>query len=110
MCAISDAQGSFGAWLADWPASDIVGLWDDLAKRFAQMGGNSGPSFLRMAGKDTFILTHAVVGALAHWKAFPAAPKSKADRRKVQAVFNTWAAATGSPLAHLSMTLALSTD
>ena len=39
-----------GGWLAAWPASDTVGLWDELARRFSQLGGNSGPYFLRMAG------------------------------------------------------------
>ena len=42
----------------------IVELWEALAKRFSQMGGNSGPSFLRMVGKDTFVLTHSVTAAL----------------------------------------------
>ena len=54
MLDIAAAHGGFGAWLADWPVADIVGLWDALAKRFSQMGGNSGPMFLRMVGKDTF--------------------------------------------------------
>lgn len=107
---IAASSGSFGAWLAEWPGSDIVGLWQALAKQFQQLGGNSGPTFLRMAGKDTFILTHSVVEALNHWKAFSGEPKTKADRTRVQELFNGWAAATGQPLAHLSMTLALSVD
>src|SRR5271156_4585948 len=41
MLAIADEHGSFGNWLARWPATDIVGLWEALAKRFSQMGGNS---------------------------------------------------------------------
>ena len=49
MLAIAEAHGGFGIWLADWPAADITGLWEALAKRFSQMGGNSGPSFLRFA-------------------------------------------------------------
>jgi len=110
MQEIAGQHGSFGAYLAEWPGSDIVGLWGALAKRFQQMGGNSGPYFLRMAGKDTFILTHSVVAALKHWKAFAGEPKSKSDRAKVQAAFNGWAGETGLPLAHLSMTLALSVD
>ena len=110
MQEIAEQQGGFGAYLAGWPVSDTVGLWGDLAKRFQQMGGNSGPSFLRMAGKDTFILTHSVIAALSHWKAFAGTPKTKSDRAKVQGAFNAWAAETGLPLAHLSMTLALSVD
>jgi 3-methyladenine DNA glycosylase Tag len=62
--------GGMGAYLADWPREDVVGLWQDLGKRFSQLGGNSGPYFLRMAGKDTFLLTDAVVKALNHWDAF----------------------------------------
>ncbi|HEV2098477.1 MAG TPA: DNA-3-methyladenine glycosylase I, partial [Stellaceae bacterium] len=52
MIAVADEHKSFGAWLSRWPATDIVGLWEALAKRFSQMGGNSGPTFLRMVGKD----------------------------------------------------------
>jgi 3-methyladenine DNA glycosylase Tag len=110
MAEIAERHGSFGAYLADWPGADIVGLWGELAKRFQQMGGNSGPYFLRMAGKDTFVLTTSVVAALKHWKAVTAEPKTKSDRAKVQAVFDAWAGETGLPLAHLSMTLALSVD
>ena len=107
---IAEQQGGFGAYLAGWPGADAIGLWGDLAKRFQQMGGNSGPYFLRMAGKDTFILTQSVIAALNHWKAFTGTPKSKSDRAKVQAAFNGWAGETGLPLAHLSVTLALSVD
>jgi hypothetical protein len=74
------------------------------------MGGNSAPNFLRMAGKDTFILTPHVVKALNRWNAFTGEPKSKADRGQVQGAFNRWAKETGLPLSHLSMTLAASVD
>ena len=53
MINIAEEHGSFGAWLADWPGSDIVELWETLAKRFSQMGGNSGSTFLRMVGGPT---------------------------------------------------------
>ena len=99
-----------GAWLAGWPRDDVVGLWQDLGKRFSQLGGNSGPYFLRMAGKDTFLLTEAVVRALNHWDAFVGTPKSKADRLRVQAAFNAWHQATSRPLCQLSMILAASVD
>jgi 3-methyladenine DNA glycosylase Tag len=102
--------GGMGAYLATWPRDDVVGLWDDLGKRFSQVGGNSGPYFLRMAGKDTFLLTEAVVKALNHWDAFAGTPKSKADRRRVQQVFNAWHQGTSRPLCQLSMILAASVD
>lgn len=103
-------KGGMGAYLADWPRDDVVGLWDDLAKRFSQMGGNSGPTFLRMAGKDTFILTDAVARALDHWDAFDGTPRSKADRRKVQDAFNHWRRESSRPLCQISMILAASID
>jgi 3-methyladenine DNA glycosylase Tag len=107
---IAAEHGSFAAWLAAWPESDIVGLWDRLGKRFSQLGGNSGAYFLRMAGKDSFILTPAVVRALNRWAAFSGEAKGKAARAEVQSLFNAWAAETGAPLAHLSVTLAASVD
>lgn len=108
--ALAAETGGVGAYLAGWPGENIVGLWDDLAKRFAHLGGGSGPQFLRMAGKDTFTLSDWVVKGLNAWGVFAGTPKGKADRAKVQAVFNGWATETGKPLAHLSMTLAASVD
>lgn len=108
MLAIAEEHGSFGAWLARWPATDIVGLWEALAKRFSQMGGNSGPSFLRMVGKDTFILTHSVTAALQHWGAVAAPPKNRGDRIAVQSCFNAWMTQSGRPLCQLSLILAAS--
>ena len=110
MLGIAEEHGSFGAWLARWPGTDIVGLWEALAKNFSQMGGNSGPSFLRMVGKDTFILTGSVVAALKHWGAIPAPPKNRQDRSRVQDAFNTWAAESGRPLCQLSLILAASVE
>ena len=105
---IAEQAGGFGAYLADWPGADVVGLWDDLAQRLRQMGGNSGPYFLRMAGKDTFLLSGDVGRALQAQGVVVRPPKGKGDRRKAQAAFNDWAAETGRPLSQLSMILALS--
>ena len=109
MLDIAGEHKSFGTWLAGWPGEDIVGLWEALAKRFSQMGGNSGPSFLRMVGKDTFILSPSVVAGLKHWAGM-APPKNRADRAAVQTAFNGWAAETGRPLSQLSLILAMSVD
>jgi 3-methyladenine DNA glycosylase Tag len=105
---VAAERGGFGSYLADWPVDSIVELWDDLARRFHHMGGNSGPSFLRMAGKDTFLLTDAVVRALDHWGVLHDRPRTRGDRSRVQGQFNAWRTETGRPLAHLSMMLALS--
>jgi 3-methyladenine DNA glycosylase Tag len=110
MLVVAEEYGSFGAWLAGWPAAETVGLWEALTKRFSQMGGNSGPSFLRMVGKDTFILTHSVVAALQHWGAVTAPPKNRGDRAAIQSCFDTWTAETGRPLCQLSLILAASIE
>jgi 3-methyladenine DNA glycosylase Tag len=108
--AVAEEHGSFGAWLADWPTTNIVGLWEAVAKHFSQMGGNSGPSFLRMVGKDTFILTPAVTASLKRWGAVDAPPKNRKERAAVQSCFNAWATETGRPLCQLSLILAASVE
>ena len=110
MLDVAAEHGSVGAWLAGWPGEDVVGLWEALAKEFRQMGGNSGPSFLRMVGKDTFVLTHSVTAALKHWGGIAGPPKNRNDRAQVQAAFNAWAAESGRPLSQLSLILAASVE
>jgi len=107
--AVGEEHGGFGRWLAGWPGENIVALWEELAKRFSQMGGNSGPTFLRMVGKDTFILSPSVVAGLKHWAGL-APPKNRGDRLAAQKVFGGWAAETGRPLCQLSLILACSVD
>jgi len=110
MCDIADDAGSFGAWLADWPADDPVGLWEQLGKRFSQLGGNSGPYFLRWVGKDTFVLTGDVSKALVRWGGMEAQPKGKKAARAAQDIMNGWARESGRPLCQVSRILALSMD
>jgi 3-methyladenine DNA glycosylase Tag len=108
MCDVVDEAGSFGAWLADWPEDDIVGLWAEMAKRFTQMGGASTPRFLRMVGKDTFILTPDVVQALNGAGVAKGKLNGKRDRALVQQAFNEWRVETGLPLCQMSLILAIS--
>jgi len=103
---VAREHGSFGALLADWPASDIVGLWRYLAKHGCQLGGLSAPRFLRMAGKDTFIPTDDVVAALKAQGIVDKTPTSQRDLAAVQAAFNSWHEQSGRPLCQLSMMLA----
>ncbi|WP_259753454.1 DNA-3-methyladenine glycosylase I [Pseudomonas sp. GCEP-101] len=102
---IAREYGSFGKLLAQWPSSDIVGLWKLLAKRGNQLGGMSAPRFLRMAGKDTFVLSDDVVAALKAQEIVDKAPTSQKDLAQVQAAFNTWQEQSGRPLCHISMML-----
>ena len=110
LCDIAAESGGFGAYLADWPGERIVELWDDIAKRLAHMGGNSGPYFLRMAGKDSFVMTPDVIRGLGRWAGLEGSLKGKRDRASAQAAFNDWASESGRPLSEISMIVALSTD
>ena len=109
MLKVSEEFGRFGTWIGTWPATDVVGLWEALASRFSQMGGASGPMFLRMVGKDTFVLSKSVIAGLKRWAELPE-PKNRKDRAAAQACFNAWAVETGRPLSQLSLILALSVD
>ena len=102
--------GSFGAFLAQWPEDDIVGLWRYLAKHGHQLGGLSAPRFLRMAGKDTFVLSDDVVAALVAQNIVIKRPTSQRDLAVVQEAFNTWQTQSGRPLCQLSMLLALTVN
>jgi 3-methyladenine DNA glycosylase Tag len=110
LCLASEEAGGFGVWLGGWSGTRTVELWDELAGRFSQLGGNSGAYFLRMAGKDTFLATPDVARALDFWGVSDGAIKSKRGRVQMQKAFDLWAGETGRPLCQLGMILALSTD
>ena len=103
---VAAEHGSFGAFLADWPGEDIVGLWRYLARHGNQLGGLSAPRLLRMVGKDSFIPSEDVVAALKAQGIVDKAPSSQRDLAAVQAAFNAWRAESGRPLCQLSMMLA----
>ncbi|RRJ84447.1 DNA-3-methyladenine glycosylase I [Aestuariirhabdus litorea] len=105
---IAAEHGSVGRFLAQWPCNDITGLWRWLAKRGAHLGGSSGAAFLRMVGKDTFMLSNDVVTALKAQGVVDKAPTSQRDLALVQQAFNGWQAQCGRPLSEISMTLACS--
>lgn len=108
MQSIVDEFGSMGFWLAEWPEEEIVDLWAELKKRFTQLGGNSGPQFLRMAGKDTFLLTDWVVNALAHWGLYKGKHTSQNAHRTIQDIFNAYMEQTGRPQCQVSQILSFS--
>ncbi|MBV0933554.1 DNA-3-methyladenine glycosylase I [Marinobacterium sp. A346] len=99
-------HGSFARMLADWPEDDIIGLWTLLKKRGKQLGGNSAASFLRMLGKDTFMLTDDVVTALKAQGVIDKRPTAQRDLRQVQAAFNEWRRQSERPLCQISRLLA----
>lgn len=111
--AINDLHNEYksvGEYLANWPPDRIVSLWEDLKNRFTQLGGNSGPYFLRMSGKDTFLLTPFVIRALIKWNAIEKEPTGKKAKLHIQDIFNQWAEQAKRPLCQISMILALSID
>ncbi|MDI3325502.1 DNA-3-methyladenine glycosylase I [Pontibacterium granulatum] len=103
--SIAEKEGSFARFLAQWPEDDVISLWAFLKKEGSQLGGNSGPYFLRMIGKDTFILTDDVVAALKAQGVIDKKPTAKRDLQKVQDAFNQWQQESGRPMSQISRLL-----
>ena len=100
-------QGGFGAFIASWPVTDIVGLWLEMKKKGAQLGGRSAPAALRMAGKDTFMLSEDVMVQLRAQGVVHKIEDSKAKRDllAIQNAFNQWHEQSGLPMSHISRML-----
>lgn len=105
---LAKESGSAGAFFADWPEDDMVGLWELLKKRGSRLGGTSGSYCLRGMGKDTFIFSPDVVTALIGQGIVDKAPTSKKAAREVQDAFNAWRAESGRSLSEISRTLSCS--
>jgi len=106
MLDIAHEHGSFAAFIANWPVTDVTGLWQYLFKHGNQLGGLSAPRFLRMIGKDTFIPSQDVVAGLNAQGIVDRVPTSKRDQALVQDVFNQWHEQSGRPMCELSAMLA----
>ena len=101
-------HGSFGKYIANWPTSDLVGLYDDMKKRGSRLGGNTAQYVLRWMGKDTYIYSKSVVAALIKHGVVDKNPTGKGAQQKVQDAFNAWTEETGRPMCALSRILAYS--
>lgn len=108
MVDLAQEHGGVARLIADWPEEDIIGLWTLLKKRGKQLGGNSGAYFLRMLGKDTFILTDDVVAALKAQGVIDKKPTAQRDLQHVQSAFNELRQQSGRPLCQISRLLARS--
>ncbi len=106
----NEEQGGFVKILAEWPPDNIVEFWHSLKKQFKQLGGASGPYFLRRVKKDSFLLTGDVTKALFRWGAIDETPKNKKQLQHVQNCMNEWQVESGRPYCQISMILALSVD
>ncbi|TPJ28635.1 DNA-3-methyladenine glycosylase I [Mesorhizobium sp. B2-8-3] len=106
---VSKEHGSFGKFIASWPADDQVGLTAYLAKHGSRLGGNTGQYFLRWMEWDTFVVSTDMAAALRDAGLDIAEnPTSKRDLDKIQAQINRWSAETGLPRRHISRILAMS--
>jgi 3-methyladenine DNA glycosylase Tag len=105
---IAALHGSFARFIADWPGSDIIGLWAYLKKHGARLGGNTGPYALRAIGKDTFILSNDVEAYLRASNVFDGGVSSKRSLQQIQQQFNLWQQQSGRSLQQISQIIALS--
>lgn len=106
---MAQEHGSFAKFIAQWPTSNMIGLFKLLKKRGARLGGNTGPRVLRVAGVDSFILSLDVLQALRQADiGFYGSATSMKDMQLIQSAFNTWHNETQLPYTHLSKILAYS--
>jgi len=106
---IAAEHGSFGKFLANWPADDQVGLLDVFARRGSRLGGFSGQYLLRFLGWDAFVLSGDVLLCLRDSGVpLSATGTSKKDLKAAQAQINAWAKESGLPITHVSRICALS--
>lgn len=99
---------SFGEFIADWQNLEITQLWLYLKKHGSRLGGNTGPYFLRVIGKDTFLLSRDVVSYLIAQNIVDKHPNSQRDLKIVQSAFNDWQQQSGRSMAEISATIAYS--
>jgi 3-methyladenine DNA glycosylase Tag len=108
---LAEEHGSAARFFADWPESDVVGLWTVLKERGARLGGFTGQFVLRHLGKDTPMLTDSVLKALRLEGVLEGKnASSQAALRRIQEAFNGWRDESGRSLCELSKILALSVD
>lgn len=108
---LAKEYGSAVRYLLDWPSTDLVGLFEFLAKRGDRLGGQTGQYVLRTIGKENFVLSRDVVACLKDaGVAISGDGSGKAERKAIQVAFNQWADETGLPMSHLSVIAAQSID
>lgn len=104
----SSQAGGFGRFIADWPVADYVGLIHELKSEGSRLGGTTGQYFLRVMGKESFILSRDVVARLVAEGVIDKAPMSKRALANVQSAFNTWRDQSGQTFNVISRVLAQS--
>ena len=105
----SAKHGSFGNFLAEWPAGDQAGLLAYIAKNGSRLGGMTGQYFLRWVGWDAYVLSKDTVTAMRDGGLDIAENvTSRRDMARVQQQMNEWKAQSGLPYTHISRILAFS--
>ncbi len=107
---ISVDHGSFGAFIANWPAEDYSGLLAKLNRQGERLGAMTCQYFLRSVGRDGYILGRDGVAALIDAGVIEKNPSSKKAMAQVQAAYSQWAKETGRSFSVISRILALSMD
>lgn len=108
--AVMAANPGFGRKVADWPASDFVGLLDWLTRDFSRLGGTTGQYLMRFMGKDGFLLSRDVVARLQAEGVIDGPATSAKARRAIQAAFDRWQTESGLSQSQISRILAQSID
>lgn len=109
LTATAKEHGSFGAFLAAWPAEDQAGLLAYLGKHGGRLGGATAQYVLRFSGYDAWISSKDVCAALMREGVLdkPTAT-SKTALKAIDAAISDLHAQSGLPRATLSRLLALS--
>lgn len=105
---IAAEHGSFGQFIANWPAQDIIGLWAYLKKHGARLGGNTGPYALRRLGVDTFLISQDNEAYFRAYKHIDGGVSSKKSQQAMQDCFDVWQKQTGYSYQTLSRVLSYS--
>lgn len=105
---VAAEHGSFGQFIANWPADDIIGLWAYLKKHGSRLGGNTGPYALRRLGVDTFLISQDNEAYFRAYKHIDGGVSSKKSQQAIQACFDAWQKQTGYAYQTLSRVLSFS--
>ena len=103
-------HGSFARFIANWPSSDIMGLWQYLKKCGVRLGGNTGPYSLRAIGKDTPLLTTDVCAYFKNQSIISGGVNSKRSMTALQQAFNQLQQQSGRSLSEISQIIAYSVN
>lgn len=110
LCDLAHEHGTASAFFAASPAERYVELLATLKKRAAWLGGTTAQYFLRVMGKDAYILSRDVEAALRREQVFSGGINTKDAQARIQGAFNTWVEQGGDSLNRVSRVLAQSID